>query len=254
MDLREPLDQATASPTATSSAATATPLRRRARRQLFTRSLARRASTRSSWINEAHHPNILNTNIHWIDEQLQRRTRSRRFVREDKRLSRDFYTFGFLWNEQELVWYFEGTPIRGAPNTFAHSDAAVYLSAAICRIMKLAIAERSTIRHEDQPMIENQQTPAATIDNTHRQARTSSAWEGEREGERGRGSFLAARPPPAYLLALFVISGSCPRTGRWMVLHHRVLASWVGIATGQTRAGARVATPGLAGGPLTSCR
>jgi hypothetical protein len=40
----------------------------------------------------------------------------------------------------------------------------------------LAIANRFTIRDEDRPMTENQQAPGGTVDNVHRQARTSSAW------------------------------------------------------------------------------
>lgn len=81
-------------------------------------------------INEGHHPNVINTNIHWVDDELTRRTKANRFVME-KRLSQDFHTFGFEWNDKELVWYFEGKELRREPNSFAHAEASVYLSAAI---------------------------------------------------------------------------------------------------------------------------
>ena len=81
-------------------------------------------------INEGHHPNIVNTNIHWVDDELARRTKAKRFVPE-KPLSKQFHTFGFEWNDKDLIWYFEGEELRREPNTFAHAEASVYLSAAI---------------------------------------------------------------------------------------------------------------------------
>ncbi len=83
-------------------------------------------------INEGHHPNILNTNIHWVDDELVRRTRSKRITVE-RPLAKEFHTFGFRWTEQELTWYFEGKEIRREPNSFAHADASVYLSSAVMK-------------------------------------------------------------------------------------------------------------------------
>ncbi len=49
----------------------------------------------------------------------------------ERPLGKRFHTFGLLWTEQELVWYFEGEEIRREPNPFAHAEAAVYLSSAV---------------------------------------------------------------------------------------------------------------------------
>ncbi len=83
-------------------------------------------------INEGHHPNRINMNIHWVDDELVRRTKGRH-ITVDRPLGKEFHTFGFAWTEKELIWYFEGKEIRREPNTFAHADAAVYLSAAIIK-------------------------------------------------------------------------------------------------------------------------
>lgn len=45
--------------------------------------------------------------------------------------ARDFNTFGLLWSEKELVFYFNDTEIRRVPNAFCHSPAPVWLSLAI---------------------------------------------------------------------------------------------------------------------------
>lgn len=45
--------------------------------------------------------------------------------------ARDFHTFGLEWNEQELVFYFDGQAIRREKNQFCHSPSPVWLSLAI---------------------------------------------------------------------------------------------------------------------------
>ena len=37
------------------------------------------------------------------------------------------------WNEQELVFYFDGQVIRREPNVFCHGEAPVLLSSAIIK-------------------------------------------------------------------------------------------------------------------------
>ena len=46
-------------------------------------------------------------------------------------LSADFNTYGLLWSEQELVFFFNGKEIRREPNKFAHHPATLYLSSAV---------------------------------------------------------------------------------------------------------------------------
>jgi beta-glucanase (GH16 family) len=45
--------------------------------------------------------------------------------------ARDFHTYGLEWNEDELVFYFNGKAIRREKNTFCHSESPVWLSLAI---------------------------------------------------------------------------------------------------------------------------
>jgi beta-glucanase (GH16 family) len=45
--------------------------------------------------------------------------------------ARDFHTYGLEWNENELVFHFNGKPIRREKNTFCHSESPVWLSLAI---------------------------------------------------------------------------------------------------------------------------
>lgn len=46
-------------------------------------------------------------------------------------LSRDFHTYALEWNEQELVYYFDGRELRRAKNEFCQGEASVWLSSAI---------------------------------------------------------------------------------------------------------------------------
>ncbi len=46
-------------------------------------------------------------------------------------LSREFHTYSLLWNEKELIWYFDGQEIRREPNEWCHRAAPVWLSSAI---------------------------------------------------------------------------------------------------------------------------
>jgi beta-glucanase (GH16 family) len=45
--------------------------------------------------------------------------------------ARDFHTYGLEWNEHELVFHFNGKPIRREKNAFCHSESPVWLSLAI---------------------------------------------------------------------------------------------------------------------------
>ena len=45
--------------------------------------------------------------------------------------ARDFHTYGLQWSEKELVFYFNGKPIRRETNSFCHSESPIWLSLAI---------------------------------------------------------------------------------------------------------------------------
>lgn len=45
--------------------------------------------------------------------------------------AKDFHTYGLEWNEKELVFYFNGKPIRREKNSFCYSESPVWLSLAI---------------------------------------------------------------------------------------------------------------------------
>ena len=96
-------------------------------------------------INEGHYPNKLNTNIHnwsgkhWgkgqgfaVDGQGRTAVRTgREPAGETADLSRDFHVYGLVWNEWELIWYFDGREIRREPNSLCHRPAPVWLSSAV---------------------------------------------------------------------------------------------------------------------------
>jgi len=46
-------------------------------------------------------------------------------------LSKEFHTYGLLWNQKELIWYFDGKEIRRELNTFCNGEANIWLSSAI---------------------------------------------------------------------------------------------------------------------------
>jgi len=82
-------------------------------------------------VNEGHYPNLINTNLHkWHGTHVNDPTR---FTMEGLNLAEEFHTYGFLWTDKELVWYFDGKEIRREPNFFINTAAPVYLSLAILR-------------------------------------------------------------------------------------------------------------------------
>lgn len=62
-------------------------------------------------INEGHYPNKINTNVHTHDKEL--RNAPYKFnVLEVADLSRGFHTYGLLWKQDRLTWFFDGKKIR----------------------------------------------------------------------------------------------------------------------------------------------
>lgn len=101
-------------------------------------------------INEGHYPNEINTNIHnWSDITVVNGKKTHpssskhfQFGQEPVRFdaeeggydfARGFHTFGLEWTEKELVFYFNGKPIRREHNDFCHSPAPIWLSLAIIK-------------------------------------------------------------------------------------------------------------------------
>lgn len=50
---------------------------------------------------------------------------------ENLDLSRDFHTYGFEWNEKELIYYFDGVELYRLPNEFCYTPSAIRLSTAV---------------------------------------------------------------------------------------------------------------------------
>jgi len=76
-------------------------------------------------IVEGHYPNTVNTNLHAGGIQY-----SEKFI-SDYNLSADFHTYGLEWNENELIFYFDGKEISRKANVGAHSEVVPRFSTAV---------------------------------------------------------------------------------------------------------------------------
>lgn len=54
-------------------------------------------------------------------------------VSKDYNFGEEFHTYGLLWNEEELVFYFDGKEIRREKNEFCFSPTPIWLSLAIIK-------------------------------------------------------------------------------------------------------------------------
>jgi beta-glucanase (GH16 family) len=92
-------------------------------------------------INEGHYPNKINTNIHnWSDIKVVNGKRTHPSASKSFTLksptggtdfAKEFNVYGLEWTADELVFYFNGKPIRREQNAFCHSEAPIWLSLAI---------------------------------------------------------------------------------------------------------------------------
>jgi beta-glucanase (GH16 family) len=88
-------------------------------------------------INEGHFPDKLNINIHnhsdthLVNGKRTHPTSPRKFTFSGKNFAREAHVYGLDWNENELVFYLDGTELRRVKNEFCHSPASIYLSLAV---------------------------------------------------------------------------------------------------------------------------
>ena len=76
--------------------------------------------------NEGHWPNTINASLH--QQGLPSQSKSWRAPVD---LSKDFHTYGCLWTEKEVVYYWDGREIDRKPNTLAQRPGPVIFSTAV---------------------------------------------------------------------------------------------------------------------------
>lgn len=82
-------------------------------------------------IAEIRYPSRIMTNIHWDAGPGVGRKADMRPFEMDADLSQDFNTYGFLWTEERLAWYFNGKLIRRERNPGCTAEARVRFSTAV---------------------------------------------------------------------------------------------------------------------------
>ncbi|MFI3317682.1 MAG: family 16 glycosylhydrolase [Rikenellaceae bacterium] len=56
-------------------------------------------------------------------------------VRQVANFAEQYHTYGLEWTKRELIYYFDGVPIRREPNKLCHNPGNVYLSLAILKYL-----------------------------------------------------------------------------------------------------------------------
>lgn len=93
-------------------------------------------------INEGHFPKIINTNIHNHTDHVVLNGKKSSIRNPESfnlegdyetNFSDEFHTYGLEWNEQELVFYFDGKEIRRVKNEFCFSETPIWLSLALVK-------------------------------------------------------------------------------------------------------------------------
>lgn len=77
-------------------------------------------------INEGHWPNTINASLH--QDGLASLSKAWRAPVD---LSKEFNTYGCLWNENEIIYYWNGTEVDRKPNTHAKRPSPVIFSTAV---------------------------------------------------------------------------------------------------------------------------
>ncbi|MBR5239793.1 MAG: S-layer homology domain-containing protein [Clostridia bacterium] len=81
-------------------------------------------------INEGHYPNIVNTNYHHHFADGSKKAYSEKTGSEYD-LSADYHTYALEWNEDKLIYYFDGKVIAEKENFNALVPTVPYLSSAV---------------------------------------------------------------------------------------------------------------------------
>lgn len=85
-------------------------------------------------INEGHWPNEVNTNLHWwekVGDKTVRKTQHEA-IPVPENLAEDFHTYACLWNETEIVYFFDGREIgKRKPSRGVHAPVTPILSLAV---------------------------------------------------------------------------------------------------------------------------
>lgn len=86
-------------------------------------------------VNEGHTPRKVNMTLHFYiypeGEKVGDRHSTGRSWDGPVDLDADFHLYGVEWNERELVWYFDGQPVRRLKNPVCHAPMDVRLSTII---------------------------------------------------------------------------------------------------------------------------
>lgn len=75
--------------------------------------------------NEGHWPNTVNMTLHQKTGSMSKSWRA------PQDLSRDFHTYAVLWNEQEVIYYWDGQEVDRKANRGAHLESPVIFSTAV---------------------------------------------------------------------------------------------------------------------------
>jgi len=86
-------------------------------------------------VNEGHTPRKVNMTLHFYiypeGEEVGERHSTGRSCDGPVDLDADFHLYGVEWNERELIWYFDGQPVRRLENPVCHAPMDVRLSTII---------------------------------------------------------------------------------------------------------------------------
>lgn len=90
-------------------------------------------------INEGHTPSTVAMTFHYyFPEEASVSVSGQRDIWSTGKtwagpvdLAADFHVYGLEWNREAIIWYFDGRPIRGVQNRWAHAPADVRLSTVI---------------------------------------------------------------------------------------------------------------------------
>ena len=85
-------------------------------------------------INEGHTPRDVAMTLHFYvypeGEKVGDMYSTSKIWKAPMDLDKDFHVYGVEWNEQELIWHFDGKPVRRLKNPNCHAPADVRLSTA----------------------------------------------------------------------------------------------------------------------------